>query len=269
MQLMLVMKAPGGGPHFPVIFSTCSGRKTYVRMADFYDLGDFRRKFDSTSDRVSSAIATLDISRRQAKAAELESRTSDPSFWEDDTASTVLKQLSEQRSVIEQSFGWQKALEEVGTALQLAGEEADAAGELLREAQCILDRLESELAGWERRNLMRGEYDSCGAVLSLVAGAGGVDAMDWTSMLLRMYQRWGERGGYEVSLTEQTEGEEAGLKSASLTFRGEFAYGQLRGEHGTHRLVRLSPFNSANKRQARCITPCDDLHARAAPTREV
>mmetsp|Transcript_12605 Transcript_12605/g.41058 ORF Transcript_12605/g.41058 Transcript_12605/m.41058 type:complete len:264 (-) Transcript_12605:282-1073(-) len=98
---------------------------------------------------------------------------------------------------------------------------------------------------------MGGAHDSCGAVLTLTAGAGGVDAQDWAEMLLRMYRRWaeGHPSGYRVTLTERTEGEEAGIKSAALTIDGPYAYGNLKAERGTHRLVRLSPFNAANKRQ--------------------
>jgi len=112
-----------------------------------------------------------------------------------------------------------------------------------------LRALTEELAEWEVRQLMSGEHDRCGATLSIVAGSGGVDAQDWSSMLLRMYRRWAEAAGHRVRVAEETAGDEAGIKSATIIIEGEFAYGALRSEHGTHRLVRLSPFNSANKRQ--------------------
>eukprot|EP00966_Prymnesium_polylepis_P306251 7076894-Prymnesium_polylepis.2 len=232
---------------------TCRSRPRRANpVAEFtVDHGaDVRRQLALATERVSSAVATLDLARCRANVAELESRSSDPAFWDDATAAErVLRELSEQRAVLEQSSGWEAAVDDVQAAVQLAADEPEAADDLLAEAQAQLDALDSELAGWERRSLMGGEYDGCGAVINLVAGAGGVDAMDWTAMLLRMYERWGARAGYRVTLTEQTEGDEAGLKSASLTFEGEYAYGQLRSERGTHRLVRLSPFNSANKRQ--------------------
>lgn len=209
-----------------------------------------KRSFARASDRVSLAISSLDLARRRVTLRELEARASDPALWEDPSSAALLKQLSSERAILEQAEAWEVELADVSAALQLAGEEEEGVEELMSEADEQLEALHTNLDGWERRNLMGGEFDRCDAVLSLVAGAGGVDAMDWTRMMLRMYERWAERLGYRTVLTEQMEGEEAGLKSASLAIHGEFAYGQLRSERGTHRLVRLSPFNSANKRQA-------------------
>jgi peptide chain release factor 2 len=120
---------------------------------------------------------------------------------------------------------------------------------LAQEAQDTLTRLEAELAQWELEKLLAGPYDASDAVLSIYAGAGGTDAQDWAEMLLRMYTRFAERQGYRVELTELSEGEEAGIKSATLIVRGRYAYGYLAAEKGTHRLVRISPFNANDKRQ--------------------
>ena len=97
--------------------------------------------------------------------------------------------------------------------------------------------------------MLSGEYDSANAILTVNAGAGGTDAQDWASMLLRMYSRWGESKGYKVDLLEKSDGEEAGIKSATIKLTGKYAYGYANAEKGVHRLVRLSPFNSSNKRQ--------------------
>ncbi len=106
-----------------------------------------------------------------------------------------------------------------------------------------------QLDQWELQRLLSGPYDINGAILTLNAGAGGTDAQDWAEMLLRMYTRWGERKGYKVQLAEISEGDEAGLKSATLEITGRYAYGYLKSEKGTHRLVRISPFNANGKRQ--------------------
>ncbi|KJH70446.1 peptide chain release factor 2 [Aliterella atlantica CENA595] len=120
---------------------------------------------------------------------------------------------------------------------------------LLHEAQANLQKLSRELDQWELQQLLSGTYDEQGAVLTINAGAGGTDAQDWAEMLLRMYTRWAEDRGYKAHLAEISEGDEAGIKSATLEIAGRYAYGYLRSEKGTHRLVRISPFNANDKRQ--------------------
>jgi len=128
--------------------------------------------------------------------------------------------------------------------LELESDEA-----LFHEAQTTLKILQQELDRWEFQQLLVGPYDAKGAVLTINAGAGGTDAQDWAEMLLRMYTRWGEKQGYKVHLAELSEGDEAGIKSVTLEIDGQYAYGYLKGEKGTHRLVRISPFNANDKRQ--------------------
>lgn len=120
---------------------------------------------------------------------------------------------------------------------------------LLTEAFENLDQLQKELNRWELQQMLSGEYDAFGAVLTINAGAGGTDAQDWAEMLLRMYTRWSEKQGYKIRLAEISEGDEAGLKSATLEVEGRYAFGYLKHEKGTHRLVRISPFNANGKRQ--------------------
>ncbi len=120
---------------------------------------------------------------------------------------------------------------------------------LLQEASSTVTKLNRELDQWELQQLLSGPYDMEGAVLTINAGAGGTDAQDWAFMLMRMYTRWAEAHGYKVSLAEESEGDEAGIKSATLEITGRYAYGYLRSETGTHRLVRISPFNANGKRQ--------------------
>ncbi len=120
---------------------------------------------------------------------------------------------------------------------------------LSQEAQNNVIQLNHNLDRWELQQLLSGIYDTKGAVLTINAGAGGTDAQDWAEMLLRMYSRWGEKQGYKVHLAELSEGDEAGIKSATLEIEGRYAFGYLKGEKGTHRLVRISPFNANGKRQ--------------------
>jgi peptide chain release factor 2 len=120
---------------------------------------------------------------------------------------------------------------------------------LLQEAKVNLDRVKIDLDRWELERLLSGTYDAKGAVLTINAGAGGTDAQDWVEMLLRMYTRWAQAHNYQVEIAEISEGEEAGLKSVTIEIEGKYAYGYLKGEKGTHRLVRISPFNANGKRQ--------------------
>jgi len=138
-------------------------------------------------------------------------------------------------------------LEDAKAILELLELEADES--LFQEASSSLSQLSRELDQWELQQLLSGPYDEGGAVLTINAGAGGTDAQDWAEMLLRMYTRWGESQGYKVHLMEISQGEEAGIKSASLEIVGRYAYGYMRSEKGTHRLVRISPFNANDKRQ--------------------
>lgn len=138
-------------------------------------------------------------------------------------------------------------MEDTKAVVELLELETDAA--LLQEADSTITKLNRELDQWELQQLLSGPYDAEGAVLTINAGAGGTDAQDWAFMLLRMYTRWAEAHGYKVTLAEESEGDEAGIKSATLEITGRYAYGYLRSETGTHRLVRISPFNANGKRQ--------------------
>ncbi len=158
-----------------------------------------------------------------------------------------MQELNEFKSHLQQFKQWQTGVEDAKTALELVELEPDDG--LLQEAQKSLTQVSLELDRWELEQLLSGTYDAKGAVLTINAGAGGTDAQDWAEMLLRMYTRWAESHKYKVQLAEISEGEEAGLKSVTLEIEGKYAYGYLRSEKGTHRLVRISPFNANDKRQ--------------------
>ncbi len=155
--------------------------------------------------------------------------------------------MNELKSNLEQYRQWETSLEDTKAIAELLELEEDEA--LATEAQNNLTSLEQELDRWELEQLLSGTYDAKGAILTINAGAGGTDAQDWAEMLLRMYTRWAEQQGYQAKLTEESPGEEAGIKSATLEIEGRYAFGYLKAEKGTHRLVRISPFNANGKRQ--------------------
>jgi peptide chain release factor 2 len=158
-----------------------------------------------------------------------------------------MRRLDEVKAQLQQLADWRSAIDDAKATLELYELEADE--EMLGEAQQGLTELRQGLDRWELERLLSGEYDKEGAVLSINAGAGGTDAQDWAQMLLRMYTRWAEDHDMRVTIDEISEGEEAGIKSATIEVEGRYAYGYLRNEKGTHRLVRISPFNANDKRQ--------------------
>lgn len=178
----------------------------------------------------------------------MEQLAAQPELWTDQTnAQQTLQELNSLKFSIDQYSHWQSCLEDALAVVELLELEQDQA--LLEEAAENLWGLGQELDRWELQQLLSGTYDTKGAILTINAGAGGTDAQDWAEILLRMYRRWAEKQGYQVQLTEISEGEEAGIKSATLEISGRYAYGYLKGEKGTHRLVRISPFNANDKRQ--------------------
>ncbi len=158
-----------------------------------------------------------------------------------------MRTLDEVKAQLAQLAGWRKAIHDANATVELYELEPDE--EMLDEAQSGLDLLAKELDRWELERLLSGTYDKEGVVLSINAGAGGTDAQDWAQMLLRMYTRWAEDHQMKVTVNELSEGEEAGIKSATVEIEGRYAYGYLQHEKGTHRLVRISPFNANGKRQ--------------------
>ena len=190
----------------------------------------------------------FDVPALNARKLDLEQVAAQPDFWNDQQkAKKQMRLLDEVRDQLNKLIEWQNILQDADAVLELNNFEQD--DELLTEAQNGLNKLEAELDLWELERLLSGPYDKDGAVLAINAGAGGTDAQDWAQMLLRMYTRWAEAHGMKVTLNELSEGEEAGIKSATIEIEGRYAYGYLQNEKGTHRLVRISPFNANGKRQ--------------------
>ncbi len=190
----------------------------------------------------------FDLPALTAKIQDLEQVSAQPEFWNDQAkAQQTMQELDEVKVHLLQYQQWRSNLEDTKAVVELLELESDEG--LLKEAETTVNKLNRELDNWELEQLLSGTYDKEGAVISINAGAGGTDAQDWAEMLLRMYTRWGEDHGYKVNLVEESEGDEAGIKSATIEITGRYAYGYLRSEMGTHRLVRISPFNANGKRQ--------------------
>jgi peptide chain release factor 2 len=191
--------------------------------------------------------STFDVDQKRARAQELERELSQPGVWEDPARgqrlNTELKRLNES---IQRHSRLTQLLDDLKVTDELLASEDDP--ELTKDLGSKLQVLERELDRLELANLLSGQYDANDAVASLHAGAGGIDSQDWADMLLRMYLRWAQQEGLEVELDELLPGEEAGIKSATFTLKGTNAYGLLSAERGVHRLVRLSPFDSAHRR---------------------
>ncbi|NJO96635.1 MAG: peptide chain release factor 2 [Hyellaceae cyanobacterium CSU_1_1] len=212
------------------------------------EVSELKRTIEAIALRLSKTQEYLDPPAIRAKIQDLEQRAAQAEFWDDQTtAQQVLQELNDSKSSLEQYQHWQNILEDAKAIAELLELESDES--LATEAQTSLEQLNQELKLWDLQQLLSGTYDTKGAVLTINAGAGGTDAQDWAEMLLRMYTRWAEKEGYKVRLAESSAGDEAGIKSATLEIEGRHAYGYLKGEKGTHRLVRISPYNANGKRQ--------------------
>ncbi len=190
----------------------------------------------------------FDVPALKARQRDLEQLASQPDFWDDQaTAQKKMRQLDDVKAQLEQLSAWRGIVNDGQATLELYDLEPDE--DLLAESNTSLQSLRADLDRWELERLLNGPYDKEGAVISINAGAGGTDAQDWALMLMRMYTRWAEDHGMKVTVDELSEGEEAGIKSCTIEIDGRYAYGYLRNEKGTHRLVRISPFNANDKRQ--------------------
>ena len=167
-----------------------------------------------------------------------------PDIWSDkEKVSKIGQRIREIKEVTASFSNWTTITEDAEIALEIGD------GELISEALSKLKSVEKDVEKFELRKMLSGEYDSADAILTINAGAGGTDAQDWASMLLRMYMRWAEKRGWKVELLDKLDGEEAGIKSATFKITGRYAFGYAKAERGVHRLVRISPFNANGKRQ--------------------
>jgi peptide chain release factor 2 len=209
---------------------------------------DVQGDLDTLDATLASIEKVLDIPRLRIELGDLEEQAGAPDLWDDTAkAQEITTRLSTVQSDIERVEGLRRRLDDLSVLFQMAAEESDES--TLNEAHTELDKLKREIASLEVRTLLSGPYDHRDALVQITPGAGGVDSQDWAMMLWRMYSRWAERHGYGVDVLEWQEAEEAGVKSVVFQVKAPYAYGTLAGEHGVHRLVRISPFDNQARRQ--------------------
>jgi peptide chain release factor 2 len=198
--------------------------------------------------RLVDARRFLDLEAKERELAGLREKASSPDLWDHpDEARTVSQRLSRYEGLFDMESNLSAKIDDAEVLLEMADEAEDAASR--REALAELSEVSKQLGTLELESLFFDEYDWANAILSVHAGAGGVDAQDWAEMMARMYQRFLADAGFSLTVEEVTEGEEAGIKSATFTVKGDRAYGTLESERGVHRLVRISPFDSNARRQ--------------------
>ncbi len=187
----------------------------------------------------------FDLAGKQDKLKAVTDRMNAPSFWDNpDAAQQTVAEMQRLKAVVHPLQGLVAASDDLQVLLEFA--EEDNASE--RELQATVDRLETEIDKVELQATMSQPEDACSAYVQVQAGEGGTDSADWAEMLMRMYIRWGERSDFKVEQIDISEGEEAGIRSATLLISGDYVYGYLKGETGNHRLIRISPFDSAGRR---------------------
>ncbi len=178
-----------------------------------------------------------------------------PDFWNDaEQASADMKEVKDLKDVVARADHLSEAYEDILTLIEMGNDEEDES--LIPEVQQEFEDFKNDFDNLRITTMLTGEHDGENAILTLHAGAGGTESCDWASMLCRMYERWADKRGFTVKVLDSLDGDEAGLKSVTLEISGENVYGYLKSEHGVHRLVRISPFNAAGKRQTSFVS-CD------------
>jgi len=192
----------------------------------------------------------LDVDGLRSRIEKLEKEASDPNLWDDQAnAQRVTSQLSHAQGELRRIEELRQRLDDLPVLYELAAEEGEGAADAQAEADAELKALQADIEAAEVRTLLSGEYDEREALVTIRSGAGGVDAADWAEMLMRMYVRWAEQHDYNVEVFDTSYAEEAGIKSATFAVHAPYAYGTLSVEQGTHRLVRISPFDNQSRRQ--------------------
>ncbi len=209
---------------------------------------EIKQNYTPVKTMFEKALKVFDIDSLKKSVQENEAKLQQTDVWSNSELSAkIAQEVKEDKDNIEKISGWKSSISDIETLFELYDETKDDS--LLNEAERLIKKLKSELEIWEIESTLSGEYDKADAIITVNAGAGGTDAQDWAQMLLRMYTRWAESKHWKVDLIEHSDGEEAGIKSATIKVCGKYAYGLAKAEKGVHRLVRISPFNANGKRQ--------------------
>ena len=218
-------------------------------------LDQLKIEFEQFREPVEEMEDSLDRNGKEARISEIEGEMNDPKFWENSEKSAALmKEMKAVKAEISEYDALKTSFEDVETLFEMAREDdsEDLAGEIEAEFAIFKEKFDE----YKISKLLSGEFDHMDAILTLHAGAGGTESCDWADMLFRMYTRWAERHNFKTEVLDFLDGEEAGLKSVTVQISGTNAYGYLKSEKGVHRLVRISPFNAAGKRQTSFVS-CD------------
>lgn len=208
---------------------------------------ELKLELDAIKPKIDDLGTALGLAQIKKEISELEEASSSPSFWDDMASSQkILQRISQLKAKLERYSNLCTFYDDAQTLLEIASEEDDPS--MLSEVKASVSLVSATLEEQTLATLLTGEYDSKNAILTFHAGAGGTEAQDWALMLYRMYTRWAERHNYKVKLLDILDGDEAGIKSASILIEGINAYGYLKSEAGVHRLVRISPFDSSGRR---------------------
>ena len=213
-------------------------------MLEFEQL---KLRLEGNREELSDLKDALGYTALKAEIEELEAKAAAEGFWDDlENSQKILQRTGKLKNTVEAYDNLCSSFEDLLVLIEMGDEEEDLS--LVDEITASIDEFESNIASLRLQTLLTGEYDKNNALLTFHAGAGGTEAMDWVQMLVRMYTRWTERHGFKVKVLDFLDGDEAGLKSATMLVEGENAYGYLRGESGVHRLVRVSPFDASGRR---------------------
>ena len=219
------------------------------------ELDQFKFTLNQYKEPMEELKASLELDRKKARIEELEAKMEEPDFWSDpEKAQDITIELKGMKDTVEAFAGLESTMDDAYTMIEMGYEENDAS--LIPEIEEMIREFRETFEQMRIKTLLSGEYDSNNAIVTLHAGAGGTESCDWAGMLYRMYTKWAESHGYKTEVLDYLDGEEAGIKSITFEVKGENAYGYLKSEKGVHRLVRISPFNAAGKRQT-SFASCD------------
>ena len=219
------------------------------------ELDQFKYTLSTYDETLKEVKDSLDLENKERRITELDKSMEEPGFWDDPERSTkTVREAKNLKDTVDGYKHLEQQYEDIQVMIEMGYEENDP--EIIPEIQEMLDEFQKNFDSIRVKTLLSGEYDSENAIIKLNAGAGGTEACDWCGMLYRMYSRWVDRKGFTMEVLDYLDGDEAGVKSVTFQVNGENAYGYLKSEKGVHRLVRISPFNAAGKRQTSFVS-CD------------